>query len=153
MCLCHLYCLCIMGFLIIDPSLPLYKLLINVKRMNHACVFCFKSNPGYIENRLPEWLLLCLFFFLRFPDGLCFSLSLWVCSGGSVAEQEESVAGSSENDFSWEVSNSESVPGSSFSFAISFNSAWWASLQGADWVLPGSTSVLLSWISGSCASL
>lgn len=32
-----------MGFLIIDSSLPLYKLLINVKRMNNASVFLFTS--------------------------------------------------------------------------------------------------------------
>lgn len=32
-----------MGFLIIDSSLPLYKVLINVKRMNNAHVFLFKS--------------------------------------------------------------------------------------------------------------
>lgn len=35
-----------MGFLIIDSSLPLYKLLINVKRTNNATVFLFTSLSG-----------------------------------------------------------------------------------------------------------
>lgn len=35
-----------MGFLIIDSSLLLHKLLIHGTRMNYACVFLFKALSG-----------------------------------------------------------------------------------------------------------